>query len=584
MAVRYLALIGPAPDTVREIVTEVCAPIGLPPVLTHPTCRLFCDPVGQTLICPGQSGAIIGHLFTRGGNTPVTHADDISVLMTGDKSDLKQLIDRYWGGYVALQTSKHSSGWTCLRDPSGAMPCYYIRTSWGWALASDIDLLIDAHLIVPTVDWVAMARHLGAFDFRTEQTVLAGVFELLAGCRLTFSDSQKAVECLWTPWTFVQPGSDADETDRLRDTVRNCLQAWARQFDRVLLGVSGGLDSSVVAACLARQTDVLALTMATHEGEGDERHYARAAADALNLEMLEGYHTLEDIDLSRPTSIHLPRPLSGAFGQSENKLKFQLAETRQIDAFFSGIGGDNVFCYLRSVSPLVDRIKVQGLGPGAFQTLDDICELTGCSVKEAIYAAWKQFRSPVDRYRWSATTDFMAEDAHTVPPRFDHPWLDASKGALPGKIAHAAMLLRIQGTIDGFSRTLPPQINPLLSQPIMELCLSIPSWHWCRDGRNRAVTRQAFSTELPSEILNRTSKGGPTSFAYEVIDRNQGTLRDLLIGGELDDAGLLDSPKISDALPVTRPVRAADYMRLSVLAEAETWARHWRGSKLSVRR
>lgn len=576
MATRYLALIGPVPDALRQAVAHTPSLAGMAAVLTQPTCLLFCNSVGETLILPNHMGAVVGRLFERAGGARVLPATPPPAVLNAGPSGQGRLLENYWGGYVAIQSSADTTNWTFLRDPSGAMPCYYVQTDWGWAIASDIDVLIDMHLIVPSVDWDAMARHLGAFDFRTERTVLSGVSELLAGCRLILEGKHRTINCLWTPWAFVQPGVAADETSRLRHTVEDCVRAWACGFNRILLGVSGGLDSSVVATCLAGHTDVLALTMATQEGEGDERHYARAITHALNLELLEEFHSLQDIDLRRSTSIHLPRPLSGAFGQSENRLKFQLAKDRGIDAFFSGIGGDNVFCYLRSVSPLVDRLKVQGLGTGVFKTLDDICELTGCSVKEALQAAWSQFRSPITRYRWSATTDFIAPDTQAVPPCFDHPWLDAPPGALPGKIAHAAMLLRIQGTIDGFPRTQPAQINPLLSQPIMEACLSIPSWHWCRDGRNRAVTRDAFLAELPAEILTRQSKGGPTSFAYEVIDRNQGTLRDLLIDGELDRAGLLDMSKISEALPVTRPVRAVDYMRLSVLAEAETWARHWR--------
>jgi len=580
MATRYLALLGAAPSTLRDALR--CSANDLRLVHTWPTGALYCNVSEAALLLPDGTGAVIGTLFTRSDSLPVTPLNAANKLGAVARSGLPTLIDKYWGGYVAFHQPDAVISLSVLRDPSGAMPCYYIQTDWGWAIASDIDLLIETALIRPEVDDMALFKHLRAFDFRTEQTSLKGVHELLAGTRLILDGKTRKRDCLWTPWFFVAPKAPHDEADRLRETVRTCVEAWGRKYPRVLLGLSGGLDSSVVAASLAGHTDLLALTMFTDEGEGDERHYAHAVSDALNLDLLEGFHAFEDINLTRPTSVHLPRPLSGAFGQSENKLKFRLAQSRNIDALFSGIGGDNVFCYLRSISPLVDRLKSEGLGRGVFHTLDDVCELTGCSVKEAIAAAWDQFRNPITRYRWTATDDFLQRDMTSNPFTFDHPWLEAPPAALPGKIAHAAMLLRIQGTIDGFPRNQPAQINPLLSQPIMELCLSIPSWHWCRGGRNRAVTRDAFATDLPSTILNRRSKGGPTSFAYEVIDRNQGPLRDLLIGGVLDRAGLLDTKALSDALPVTQPVQAADYMRLSGLAEAEVWTRHWRDYKPST--
>src|SRR3546814_15687375 len=60
--------------------------------------------------------------------------------------------------------------------------------------------------------------------------------------------------------------------------------------------------------------------------------------------------------------------------------------------------------------------------------------------------------------------------------------------------------------------TAAPQITPLLSQPIVELCLSIPTWQWVRGGRDRAVARAAVADLLPALIAQRRTKGGQTGF------------------------------------------------------------------------
>jgi asparagine synthase (glutamine-hydrolysing) len=161
---------------------------------------------------------------------------------------------------------------------------------------------------------------------------------------------------------------------------------------------------------------------------------------------------------------------------------------------------------------------------------------------------------------------------------FTHPWLDAPADALPGKAAHVAMLTRIQGTIDGFSRLeAPPQINPLLSQPIVEACLRIPTWQWCEGGQNRAVARLAFREDLPPRIVNRRSKGGPDSFAFDVIEANRALLREQLLEGVLAQRGLLDLKALENCLDARRWIQRDDYVRLSALAEAEAWVRHWAG-------
>jgi asparagine synthase (glutamine-hydrolysing) len=150
------------------------------------------------------------------------------------------------------------------------------------------------------------------------------------------------------------------------------------------------------------------------------------------------------------------------------------------------------------------------------------------------------------------------------------------KGALPGKAAHIVKLVRIQGTIDGFSRhDTPAQINPLLSQPIVEACLKIPTWEWVRGGRDRSVARRAFARDLPTAVIQRRSKGGPDSFAFDIIDQNRRLLSERLVNGELRRFKLIDPVAIHAALDPDRPIDPMQYLRLSGLAEAEAWVRHW---------
>src|SRR3546814_5705921 len=77
--------------------------------------------------------------------------------------------------------------------------------------------------------------------------------------------------------------------------------------------------------------------------------------------------------------------------------------------------------------------------------------------------------------------------------------------------------MRIQNHVEGYDRgVLPPVIPALLAQPIVETCLRIPTWDWCRGGINRAIAREAFSTALPARVIARRSKSGPESLTAEV--------------------------------------------------------------------
>lgn len=86
---------------------------------------------------------------------------------------------------------------------------------------------------------------------------------------------------------------------------------------------------------------------------------------------------------------------------------------------------------------------------------------------------------------------------------FSHPWLSAPAEALPGKTVHVAFLMRAQNSLELYPRrSAPPHIAPLLSQPIVELCLSIPTCYsdLALDSRRTRPRRR------PSRLLEPAPK------------------------------------------------------------------------------
>jgi asparagine synthase (glutamine-hydrolysing) len=581
MATRFLAMVPNGIEPIGNLLDEIEYRAGLTKILVTPRLTILVDDAADYMRLPGHGGAIIGNLFSREDRPKRIRSvsDDLARQIV--RSGGTHLIDTCWGGYVSIIQSDGDGQTHIVRDPSGAMPCYYLETAHATIISSDVETLLASGLLLPAIDWQYMLYHLLAYDLRSQRTGLTGVSELLAGFRLSLSGANQKVTQCWSPWDHVSAEHQRENheiADSLHETVTRTVQAWASCYDHILLGISGGLDSSIIAACLKGHTTRLTcLTMATDEAEGDERRYARIVTDALKLPLIEGFHDLARTDITRSTAAHLPRPLLYAFGQSEHETKFALAREHRIDAFFSGIGGDNVFCHMVSPSPVIDRFRVQGFGNGTLTTIDDVCRLTGCSLWQLARHGLPRLFARNQAYRWERNMQFVSQAAASgLDFPLTHPWLNAPDGALPGKAAHIAMLLRIQGTIDGFSRlNTGPQINPLLSQPIVEACLRIPTWAWCSGGENRSVARRAFQNDLPDAIIHRRSKGGPDTFAFEVIETNRSILRERLLSGVLAQHGLLDLVELEKCFDDRRPVQKSDYVRLSALAEAEAWARHW---------
>jgi len=577
MAIRYLAIVGTPPANAERLSAQILTDTDLTKVRSSPLLTLFTDRANGAIVSPSGDVHVIGHLFTREDRpTRVGRLSEADALLIC-KTSGDHLVRKYWGGFCAFIEDSRRSRISIQRDPSGLMPCLYLKAHDATIVASDVETLLDAHLLPIDIDWQALLAQLSVIDFPYSRTELAGVTELLAAHQLTVTETLDARPC-WSPWDYTMRAcSQQEQPTRLLDIVNSTMLAWGGCFDRVLLGVSGGLDSSIVSSGLASSTcDLTAYTIATNEAGGDERAYAQVLTRSLGIQLRELFHDRSLIDFSISTAAHLPRPGGGAFGQSHILEQLALGSEFNTGAYFTGIGGDNVFCFMQSATPFLDRVITSGVNMGAIRTMFDICKLTDCSIWDVLAMAYRKYLRG-NAYRWPVSNNRFLNPTSPVPSLGrEHAWLDAPANSLPGKAVHIAMLARVQATLDSFPRkTCAPQIHPLLSQPIMEFCLQVPTWEWCAGGQNRSVARQAFSRCLPDEILFRRSKGSPDAFAFEALQANRNQISDILIGGQLDQNGLLDRRALESVLRPGAQLVAPDHVYLYAIAEAEAWVRTW---------
>lgn len=579
MATRFLAVIGHGADADAGFVAHLRKNTGFTVAIDHAPLTVLVEDIAGVVSCGRDDCVTLGWLFGR-SDFRRRAMIDASTVDAMERGNFTPLLRDYWGGYVALVADRKTSAVTVLRDPSGGLPCYYHRTPAATFLFSDLATWREANLEPVAVDWTGVGHRLSTASLPSSRTALEGVNELCAGFALEISDRPALAKAAWSPWDHVSTAPDRSTADlpiTLRDTVMLCVGAWAGQFASVLLNLSGGLDSSIIAAGLAgRKNSDAAITMATRSPSGDERDFARSVAAATGLHLSEGFYETSDVDITRPSLPDLPRPNGRAIGQAFEAARQRFAAERASDAFFTGLGGDNVFCYLQSPTPAADRLKAHGPSVALRETIDSVCMQTGCSVTTAWWWAVQRAWLSAPRYRWRRYALFLDPDCVAHERDLAHPWLAAPAGALPGKAAHIAMLMRVQAELDCYARgSAIPIIAPLLSQPIMELCLSIPTWQWSAHGHDRAVARDAFAGLLPAAVIQRRTKAGPEAFCYEIIARDRQLLREHLLDGALAGHGILDRLAIETVLDNPAPPSGDHFLRLLELADAEAWVRHW---------
>lgn len=525
-------------------------------------------------------GLVLGPLFDAVyGNICLTTRDE-PVCTLSRPADCDVLFREYWGSYVAVSRDTESGQWQLRRAPFGSLACYYVQTEHVTAIVSDMEMLSRAGLRVPELNWSQVGRFLLSDQYRDPVTCLEGVQELPGGGILTLGGAEPVVMG-WSPWTFaVDPVGIGEEelAALLRTTVIRSVAAWNCLFRHVLLGLSGGLDSSIVAAALSEASACFScLTLFTSDATGDEREFARATSDVTGSALYERIEDVASVDLTRSDAADLPRPVARAFAQSGDAHFQDIATRISADAFFSGGGGDNVFCYLQSAAPVADRLLVDGMGRNALRTAADMAQMSGVSVgrtfAKGIQRAW--FRSP--EYRWPIDASFMSSDfmsEHGV--EFAHPWLRPPPHALPGKAGHIALIMAFFNHVDGFGREcMAPRVIPLLSQPIVELCLRIPTWLSCSGGCNRSVARAAFRADLPPRIANRASKGSPGSFVLDIFQRKTPQVKAMLNEGVLAANKLIDLDAVNQAIARPIPANNLQILRIMRLVDVEAWARSW---------
>lgn len=534
-----------------------------------------------TPISIGDRGWLLGHLFRRSRESTRIETLAESEVRIIEDSDGQHLIDAYWGGYVAVMRGVNGIV-RVIRDPSGMMPCFFGRTDDAVIISDDAKSIVDFIMPARPVDFGELARFIASPDWAGRETCLAGVSEMIGGECLIWNHDRCDFQALWSPWKFAGRKNPHDDLgSELGEVLADTIGAWAECFPKFVVGISGGLDSSIVATLSATgSTDPRYFTMVGADPDGDETRYAAIVTDSLGVPLNRFPYDAGVINVEEAPIRHQPRPSAAYFAQSIKAAHRALIAEASTDALFVGNGGDGVFFSTRSASPLTDRCLAQGLGRGALETLRDIAILTDASWAEIVRQAIRRYR-----LRANATQpkcDFtglrreMIEAIGTPRPR--HPWMIAAATAYPGKIAHVGNVMRAQKNISFYSHgDGPPQIAPLLSQPVVELCLSIPTWRWVAAGHDRAVARQAVQHILPKAIADRTSKGGPDGFMHALSRRRGHEIREFLRNGVLVREGVIDPEFLDGPHEIGWRGKPAA-RRLLAFGVAESWTRYWLAS------
>lgn len=538
-----------------------------------------------------QKGVIFGTLFERTEQTLAGSVDNI--LSSRESREIvhsqgKHLIEHYWGMYTAIISDYSSRQLSIVRDPTGYIPTFFADVYGCRVFFSDAEHFRQLRLLACSVNFEHVISFLKCPFLDYADTGLNEIGKVLPGQVLLIRNG--SIECrqYWHPRHFCGRATSLEPemaADALRRTVTECVYAWSSHFNKVCVRLSGGLDSSIILSVLKSvpdYPDILALNYYSEDhGNADERSAARMAAAHASVPLTEKRDRADDVDLTLVEQFAFSaepvrcRPLL-AYGPYEKSY----SELHGVEAFFTGEGGDGVF-YQGLRNSAADFVWHNGYSGGFFRQCAYEARLSRKSFWSVLFeAGGSRFRE--QQWRISDHAELpnsIASDEAVgwvdLQKRCAH-WLADLEDLSPPKRKHVAMTrtpnyYRMPNSRQNSVRS----IDPLMSQPILELVYSLPAYYFAWGGVDRGLARAAFTGVMHERNRLRQAKGGPDVFYREVFKRHVPYLREQMLDGMLVRHRILDRNKLERVLKEDLSAGSASWLALFEYIGAEHWMRCW---------
>ncbi len=239
----------------------------------------------------------------------------------------------------------------CARDFFGIKPFYYTvqngEAGPQFIFASEIKCILEHPAYERELNEEALEQYL-CFQFSAlPETFFKGIFKLEpAHCMTVRADGTTETRRYWRPtYDFDENRSREDTVEAIDAAMRESVRYHNVADVEVGSFLSSGIDSSYMAACLAKENpDIKTFTVgfAEYEGERDEICWARELADELHIENDSKHIGEEEYWESLPrVQWHMDEPSADPSAVALYFVDQEAAKT--VKAVLSGEGADEFF-------------------------------------------------------------------------------------------------------------------------------------------------------------------------------------------------------------------------------------------------
>ena len=246
---------------------------------------------------------------------------------------------RRWRGMfgVALWDNFKQELWL-VRDEWGIKPLYYYWNGESLAFCSEVRGLLASGVVAPRLEWRGVQDYLTFGAVQDPVTLIEGVYALLPGEALIWSEDRIEVQRYAEPF-----GRFTDGPQDLESMLREIVQQQLISDVPVAVFLSGGVDSSIISL-LARQEagpSVNTMSVVFEEAAYSERNYARRVAKHIGSEHHEV--CVSGDEACETTVKAIDRMDQPTVDGINNYVICQAAKKAGFTVALSGLGGDEFF-------------------------------------------------------------------------------------------------------------------------------------------------------------------------------------------------------------------------------------------------